>query len=102
MTKNKLILEHQISKHDLYPSVVPGFPYPIKLKSKKEFNRYMKQYQKMIEKEGDMEAELTNLLKCLRDDAVMALNDTWDRSDDGFKSQIELIDNFAKQFNLEL
>jgi hypothetical protein len=35
-----------------------------------------------------------NLIKTLREDAVMALDGRWDRSDDGFEDQITLIDKF--------
>jgi hypothetical protein len=37
--------------------------------------------------------ELKSVLETLREDAEMALDDRWDRSDYGFECQIELIDN---------
>jgi len=50
--------------------------------------------------EGSIEAmlteevkELKKTLRILREDAEMALNGEWDRSDDGFKDQIVLIDS---------
>lgn len=36
------------------------------------------------------------IVKIIRNDAKMALNDKWDRSDEGFKAQIDMIDNFLK------
>jgi len=41
--------------------------------------------------------EMESLLRTLRQDAEMALNDDWDRSDEGFISQIELIDRLLDQ-----
>jgi len=36
---------------------------------------------------------LVSTLNTLRNDAEMALNDEWDRTDSGFEAQIILIDN---------
>ena len=41
--------------------------------------------------------EAIELLQNLRIDAEMALDDRWDRSDDGFEAQISLIDNFLSK-----
>jgi hypothetical protein len=44
--------------------------------------------------------ELTNLLATLRQDAWMALADHWDRTDEGFDAQVELIEDFAEKYKL--
>lgn len=49
-----------------------------------------------------MKNELKELLSCLHTDARMALDDTWDRSNDGFECQIELIEDFAKKHDIDL
>lgn len=49
-----------------------------------------------------MKDELRRLLSGLYTDALMALDDTWDRSDHGFKCQISLIEKFATEFDIEL
>lgn len=36
---------------------------------------------------------LVDTLICIQEDANMALNNSWDRSDDGFEAQIQLIDS---------
>ncbi len=38
--------------------------------------------------------EAVLLLKTLKQDAKLALSDNWDRSDEGFRDQIILIDRF--------
>lgn len=47
-------------------------------------------YQKAVE-----------LLTMVKVDAEMALNDDWDRSNDGFSHQIEFIDKFLNKVNNE-
>lgn len=37
--------------------------------------------------------ELEDVLRTIRGDAKSALNDVWDRDDDGFKGQIDIIDS---------
>ena len=37
------------------------------------------------------------LLSNIREDAYMALSNTWDRSDSGFKAQIDLIEELFKE-----
>jgi hypothetical protein len=39
---------------------------------------------------------LVDALITLQEDAEWALDDRWDRSDDGFKAQVELIENVLK------
>lgn len=46
--------------------------------------------------------ELSSLLSQIQNDAQMALNGSWDRSDDGFTAIIDSINNFAERFNLPL
>lgn len=41
------------------------------------------------------------LIKALRQDAKLALNGGWDRSDEGFEDQITLIDTFFSDINKE-
>jgi len=48
----------------------------------------------------DCQEKAIELLDTFRDDAIQALDGTWDRSNDGFKSQIHLINNFIN-FNDE-
>ena len=36
--------------------------------------------------------KMRSALVTIREDAVMALSEEWDRSDDGFKAQIDMID----------
>ena len=40
-----------------------------------------------------------NLLKTIKEDAMMALDNTWDRSDNGFEVQLQLIDDFLNEIN---
>ena len=46
--------------------------------------------------------DLLTRLSSLRKDAEMALSDEWDRSDEGFQSQIDLIDGLVNQYQLVL
>lgn len=45
--------------------------------------------------------EAINLLYTMKQDAELALDGSWDRTDDGFESQIELINNFLKNIDDE-
>lgn len=47
-------------------------------------------------------SDLLKLLTCIHTDAQMALDDTWDRSDDGFVTQQEIIYKFLDDNNLKL
>ena len=49
-----------------------------------------------------MEEDIKKLLTGIYTDACMALDDTWDRSDDGFTAQIQLIEDFATDHNIEI
>jgi len=50
----------------------------------------------------ELKNELKELLSGLWTDANMALNDDWDRSDEGFEAQIELIEQFADKHGIQL
>lgn len=52
--------------------------------------------QKVIADLRAKNKDLTKVLKHIRKDAEMALSGEWDRSDDGFESQIWLIDQTIK------
>lgn len=41
------------------------------------------------------------LIKTLKQDAKLALDGAWDKSDDGFEDQIILIDRFFNEINKE-
>jgi len=49
-----------------------------------------------------MYEELQNLLCELWSDANMALDDDWDRSNDGFQAQVENIEAFAAKYDITL
>lgn len=40
--------------------------------------------------------ELIEILEVLKEDAEMAINGDWDKSNEGFQDQIDLIDNTLK------
>lgn len=42
-------------------------------------------------------AKAIKVIKTLRQDAKLALNNSWDRSDHGFESQLILIDTFFNE-----
>lgn len=49
-----------------------------------------------------MEKDLTEavkILKTLKQDAKLAISGFWDKSDDGFRCQIQLIDNFLSRLD---
>jgi len=50
----------------------------------------------------ELKNELKELLSGLWTDANMALNDDWDKSDEGFEAQIELIEQFADKHGIQL
>ena len=50
----------------------------------------------------ELKNELKELLSGLWTDANMALDDDWDRSDEGFEAQIELIEQFADKHGIQL
>ena len=50
----------------------------------------------------ELKNELKELLLGIWTDANMALNDDWDRSDEGFEAQIELIEQFADKHGIQL
>lgn len=43
--------------------------------------------------------EAVRILKILKQDAKLAISGFWDKSDDGFRCQIQLIDNFLSSLN---
>jgi len=49
----------------------------------------------------DCQEKAIELLYTFRQDAELALENIWGRSDDGFESQIGLIDNFLKHLDDE-
>jgi len=49
-----------------------------------------------------MEEDIQKLLSGLYTDALLALDDTWDRSDEGFKAQIQLIEKFGAEHDIEI
>jgi len=49
-----------------------------------------------------MEEDIAKLLSGLYTDGLMALSDTWDRSDDGFKCQLKLIEEFGAEHDIEI
>lgn len=51
---------------------------------------------------ADLTRQLSGLLSSLRTDAEMALDDRWDRSDDGFAAQVDQIEAFAARFQIPL
>jgi len=50
----------------------------------------------------ELKNELKELLSGIWTDANMALDDDWDRSDEGFEAQIELIEQFADKHGIQL
>lgn len=51
--------------------------------------------------EEEMKKELEHLLSDIITDANMALDDTWDRSDDGFVAILENIYDFTNRYKLK-
>ncbi len=52
--------------------------------------------------EGDeLWNKIVGVLSCLHEDAEMALDDTWDRSDSGFVTQTELIDEIFDMMGVD-
>jgi hypothetical protein len=49
-----------------------------------------------------MKEDIENVLSAILQDCQMALDDTWDRSDDGFVAIQLNIYNIAKKHNLEV
>jgi len=43
--------------------------------------------------------EAVRILKILQQDAKLAISGFWDKSDDGFRCQIQLIDNFLSSLH---
>lgn len=43
--------------------------------------------------------EAVKILKTLKQDAKLAISGFWDKSDDGFQCQIQLIDNFLSRLH---
>ena len=50
----------------------------------------------------EMEKDLEMLLSCIHTDANMAIEDVWDRGDDGFEAQIESINDFCSKHKLAI
>ena len=55
---------------------------------------------KLITSLEEITIEIKETFETLKEDAEMALADNWDRSDDGFLNQIEIIDEILNKLNI--
>lgn len=49
-----------------------------------------------------MKEDLEKVLSCIVNDCQMALDDTWDRSDDGFVAMQEIVYDFALKYDFKI
>ena len=49
-----------------------------------------------------MEEDIKKLLSGIYTDALLALDGTWDKSDDGFRTHVELIESFGAEHDIEI
>ena len=51
---------------------------------------------------NNFEKDVQYLLSCLWTDAHMAIDESWDKSNDGFEAQISIIERFASKYKIEI
>jgi hypothetical protein len=82
---------------------------PFLLKWYKEFQFDKKHRAELVatimarsEIQKDLKEDTEHLLSGILTDASMAIEDVWDRSDDGFQCQMELIYEFREKYQLDI